>query len=205
MQLHIASFVPSKIRKLFDTHGASADELTSNAYELIAPPESITVLHPVEKPLAAPDFGQARDEAIPVVQVQRTLGDTHALFDDPGFTVATESTARFDVAGEWMEVSDVPNGSEWPSRIKRKARLFGADVPLPPDHPLATVAALTRGTLAAAAPRSLINSADSTYDFRDTKFRTVRLVAAGVSRFQNLYKKTTKVRPVHSQFRGRLR
>jgi hypothetical protein len=192
MRLQIASYVPKAIREHFDTHGGSVTDESSYAYELIAPSETITVIHPVEKPLSAPDFGRTADVAIPIVQAQRSFGDTHAGFDDPTFLVETESTGRFDVTGEWMEVSDAPVGSEWPAWTKRKARLFGAVVPLPPDHPLATVAALTNSALAA---RPLINPDDSVYDFRDAKYRTVQMTATGVSRFQNLYKKTPKDAP----------
>ena len=74
--------------------------------------------------------------------LDRKLGETHARFADDNFTLDIETTGRFDVSGAWEDVTDAAVEDTWPLRTPHKAQLFGAQVPLPAGHPLATMDSL---------------------------------------------------------------
>jgi len=189
MKIEVGCLISPRALSAFQTHGASVVPGTA-PYSLVAPTRELLVIHPVEKPLEAPSFGVEEPDVPLVTVVPRQLGTTFAMFNDPQFTLHTETTGRFHVLGSWDEASEVPNGDSWPSLTRQSANLFDAEVDLPAGHPLATTEALKRMKGKPAVEKlaqELLTPAVATYDFKDTRFREVEMTAVATSRFADMF------------------
>ena len=200
MVLELSSIVNGSTLQKFWLHGASSSDAVpgSSLGELVAPAEKCLLIHAVEKPVSPPKFGLAGtgDTASPTMQCQKEFGKTSATFVDPGFTVDDETTSRIDVLGSWTEVTDEVTEGSWPTRATRSAHLFGKQVTLPANHPLAEMEARSIPRSRAYSARSdtrakIIDGDNTSYDFKDTKYRAMTLTAVGTSRFVEVFQQDT--------------
>jgi hypothetical protein len=133
---------------------------TDGRHWMITPYRTLTFVHAVRRPLAAPEFG--------VLTATRSPGHTFVAYQDT-MSLHHKSTSRLDVLASWQEPVD--GGLDAPDPSTRDAGATAYNVPLPTDltHPV--------NSLPVAAQ----------HQFGDTKRRVVTYTAVATSRFTRFF------------------
>ncbi|MEX2973086.1 hypothetical protein [Streptomyces sp. C184] len=176
-------------------------------HRMITPFHTVTLVHAVEAPLAAP--------AISELRVLRTRGETFAYI---GGVVHVDgaSTAKIDLLATWTEYTDDSDPSAGPPQLTRQV----FEVPIPPlgesapppssapgaTVPLASYAPPPADTLTLQAPTTVdpppAQKYLSRHEFGDTRHRKVTYQALATSRFRECFPPAISEDPERISVRG---
>ncbi|WP_077191595.1 hypothetical protein [Streptomyces lydicus] len=176
-------------------------------HRMITPFRTVTLVHAVEAPLAAPDLSGWR--------VLRSRGETFAYLGG-AVHVHGASTAKIDLLATWTEYSDDGDPAAGPPQLTRQ--IFEVPIPLPGENaptpssapgetvPLASYAPAPADTLTLQAPATVDPPPTQTYlsrhEFGDTRHRKVTYQALATSRFRECFPPAISDDPERISVRG---
>jgi hypothetical protein len=157
--------------------GMSLDDVTAfvsnvndGVHWMVTPFRTLTLVHAVRQPLLRPAWGN--------LVVARGVGETFASLSDHSFGLSRKSTVRLDFLASWSETIDTDKVG--PRVVQGSARPFQVKVPLDP------------------AQESTLDINGEKHEFHDTKYRHVKYLVDGTSRFAEYFAERKSRMQVHA-------